>query len=69
MTWQPWIKYREDQERIKEIKEPPCKDCQMFRPLRKYDKFGNFDGIAICMASEMNHDFSCFVQKRIQNNE
>lgn len=46
-----------------EISEPPCKDCEFWKPSASYKADGTFDGLVLCHASEQYTDFSCFTQK------
>lgn len=44
------------------LENPPCKNCLHWRPEIK-PSINYFDGIALCHAEEMFHDFSCFRMK------
>ncbi len=63
MKWDPWNEFEKDAE-VLPIKEPPCKDCDYWKPIRCYGKDGSFDGIICCHAPEdMEVDFSCYRYK------
>lgn len=51
-----------------DVPEPPCKNCHFFRPQAIFKRYGNsvgqtFDGIKMCWADDMEHDFSCWKPK------
>lgn len=58
-------KYKEDAPNINipEISEPPCKFCSKFKPQRRFDSRGHFDGVRLCQSGDMYHDFSCYTAK------
>lgn len=64
MRWFPWNDYEKKAPVvIDEIKEPPCKDCKDFNPRITTDRKGTFNGVVICTADSMHHDFSCFLAR------
>lgn len=64
MKWGQWEQYD-----IKaNITEPPCKDCNFFRPMIRHrtksaDLSPQFSGVTLCWAKEMYSDFSCFKER------
>jgi hypothetical protein len=66
--YQPWVDCEKQFKPIEvNIDEPPCKHCFFFNPRVTTDKNGNFAGVIVCTSDDMNHDFSCFKQRRFQN--
>jgi hypothetical protein len=58
------------------IKEPPCSCCIFFSPHRKYMHNSRisgstylFDGVELCTAKDMHHDYSCFEAKNKEEKE
>jgi len=49
---------------VPEITEPPCKHCKLFVPAVKTNAIGEFGGWVFCRSDHMNHDFSCFREKK-----
>ena len=71
MKWKPWEKYSDissiqEQLSIPEITEPPCKNCEHFKPVRKIDTKGCYDGVSLCANTDMFSDFSCYVAKKTE---
>lgn len=62
-SWRPWEQFKADQE-VLPIPAPPCPSCRYWHPIRNYvnlpSYFGQFDGVRLCHAQEMERDFSCF---------
>jgi hypothetical protein len=70
--WAPWEEQVEMTINTKiPYKEPPCKHCDYWRPHKKYIPLQNgdlmYDGVCMCMGSDMEHDFSCFSPRRTDN--
>lgn len=61
MKWQPYIDFKKDCE-ILPVTEPPCKFCIYWKPIRRYDHAGRYDGVQMCGKREMINDFSCYEQ-------
>jgi hypothetical protein len=62
MKWQPYKDYENKQEFLP-IVEPPCRECEHFRPVRLYNGYGNFSGVRLCHGESMFADFSCYKEK------
>lgn len=64
MIFQPWIDFDTKEEIAAEIdvSEPPCRNCRRWAPRRVY-AYGQFQGVQLCHAQEMQFDFSCFRAK------
>lgn len=64
--WKPWEDFKKEPDPLP-IGGPPCKDCEYWKPVRKYSQWSNgsinFDGVILCQKREMEHDFSCFRKK------
>jgi hypothetical protein len=61
MKWEPWL--IRDREELKNITEPPCRECLYFNPVprtRKLGKGGHEAGVLVCIQDTMYHDFSCY---------
>jgi len=59
-------KFKKEPEILK-IKKPPCESCCHWTPQREYfrTEFGYFfSGIRLCHRTEMNHDFSCYSERK-----
>ncbi len=52
---------------ILNIKEPPCKVCRYFKPHRNYTTNGEYDGLTLCISEIMYKDFSCYLEKKKDN--
>lgn len=68
MEYRPWIDFKKDIE-ILDIEAPPCKDCDFWRPHRRYVGT-RFDGVTLCARRDlsrgnggMEEDFSCYRPK------
>lgn len=50
------------------IREPPCINCTFWKPQRLFTYIKGvgmeFDKVRCCHAEEMNHDFSCFSERK-----
>ena len=61
--------YKKDQE-ILDIEEPPCRYCKHWTPQRKYRTVPGvgviYDGLMLCSAEDMYHDFSCYQSKQLR---
>lgn len=57
--WRPWDEFKKNLDPLP-IKEPPCKHCANFYPIAQYGTEGVFQGVRVCHAEDMHHDFSCF---------
>jgi len=66
MNWQPWIDYEKGVEPL-DVAGPPCAHCKFWKPQHMYmyiATVGNvFDGVRMCVAEEMEHDFSCYAER------
>lgn len=68
MKWEPWNDYKLDLDLfIPEIKEPPCKTCTYFAPVRVFNRNGKMEGVTVCRIHESSQgsldmcaDFSCY---------
>ena len=62
LEWRPHdiAKKEVDKLNLIDIKEPPCRWCNHFNPRIKTNSRGEYDGVSICSAPDMYHDFSCF---------
>jgi hypothetical protein len=65
LEWNPHDKAKEQVGvlNLKGIKEPPCKGCKYFTPRIRTNTRGEYDGVSICSAEDMYHDFSCYKPK------
>lgn len=66
--WHPWNDFDDGGESVLlPIAEPPCKQCEYWKPHRTYSCVGNkmiFDGVRCCIKSDQFHDFSCYREKQ-----
>ena len=71
MNWKPWntLKKQQPLEATnygEPITEPPCRHCRSFAPQISFmntPEGQKQDGVVICHAGQMYHDFSCFVKR------
>jgi hypothetical protein len=65
--WENMWKEMAGDSEILDIPEPPCKDCKNWKPQREFrfipGKGQEYDGLRLCVAGDMYHDFSCFEEK------
>jgi hypothetical protein len=47
-----------------DIKEPPCKMCEHWKPRFVTNGIGEFDGVRMCESKDMFPDFSCYVKRK-----
>lgn len=62
-NFSPWTKYSGKAPVRIEVDGPPCIECTQWDPRVIMDGLGNFNGVRLCMAKEMEHDFSCYIPK------
>jgi hypothetical protein len=62
--WEPWKTYATEPELLP-IDGPPCRNCARWKPIRKFTGAGEFEGVVLCIAREMEHDFSCFRNRKV----
>ena len=67
MEWEPWEKDGLVKDlQIKDCIGPPCVHCRFWIPernVRKTTEGQKYDGVTLCHAGDMYHDFSCFRDK------
>jgi hypothetical protein len=65
--WQPWEDYKTTIPAPKlPITAPPCPHCKCWNPQPRYWPGYHgfvFNGVRLCHANEMEHDFSCFQRR------
>ncbi len=59
--WEPWNTFRENQKPLP-IRNPPCRSCARWNPVRRYNSEGAFLGVTLCHYVEMQADFSCWTE-------
>lgn len=71
MEWSPWENQEQNkpptaQNQGQTITKPPCEHCKHFKPEIKFapgPQGQRPNGVTICHANEMHHDFSCYTPK------
>lgn len=60
MKWEPWNDNKNKAPVTLDVAEPPCKECKFWRPRIVTTGYGEYGGVVLCVAKDMQNDFSCY---------
>lgn len=62
MKFEPWNEFTAPLPELP-IAAPPCPGCRHWRPVPLFTNQGKADGVRLCHALDMHHDFSCYRER------